>query len=371
MSIRAYYNDNDPKAVRWLNELIAAGLITPGDVDDRPIEEVRAKDLEGYTRHHFFAGIGGWDAALQLAGWPDDVPVWTGSCPCQPLSGAGKRQGEADDRHLWPAFYHLIAESRPPVVFGEQVAGKLGLEWVSGVRADLEDTGYACGIACIPACGVGAPQRRERVWWVADAECEREGRGEYKDSDKIADRIKAGHQVNLEDQARLGGWATPTAPRKHDNDNTAGKYYPSMTQDCMARQATGARPGPWPTPKAREGGHSETYSPKLGEVVGWATPTPRDHKDGAGTLENVPVNALLGRQVRTAAPWGTPRNAEKGHSTGNEARSKKPRGRLEDQLYGAETESTGALNPAFTCWLMGYPAAWDACGATAMRSSRK
>ena len=74
-----FYNDNDPKACEWLRSLIKAGLIPPGEVDERSITEVRADELRDFTQCHFFAGIGGWSYALQLAGWPDDRPVWTGS----------------------------------------------------------------------------------------------------------------------------------------------------------------------------------------------------------------------------------------------------------------------------------------------------
>jgi DNA (cytosine-5)-methyltransferase 1 len=167
---RAYYNDTDPYVCAWLRNLIAAGLIAPGDVDERSILEVRADDIAGYSQCHFFAGAGGWSIALRLAGWPDERPCWTGSCPCQPLSGAGLRRGHADERHLWPAFHALIAECQPAVVLGEQVGGALGLEWLAGVRVDLEGSGYACGCANLPACGVGAPHRRERLWFVADAD---------------------------------------------------------------------------------------------------------------------------------------------------------------------------------------------------------
>ena len=163
-----YYNDNDPKAAAWLRELIKQNLIPAGDVDERSIEDVTKSDLKGYTQCHFFAGIGGWSEALRLAGWSADRPVWTGSCPCQPFSSAGKRQGEKDKRHLWPEFYRLIAECNPPVVFGEQVASPLGRKWLAGVRADLEALGYAVGAADLCAASVGAPHIRQRLWWVAD-----------------------------------------------------------------------------------------------------------------------------------------------------------------------------------------------------------
>ncbi len=165
----AYYNEYDRRAAAWLRELIATGLIAPGDVDERSIVDVTASDLRGYTQCHFFAGIGGWSYALRLAGWEDDCPVWTGSCPCQPFSCAGKQLGEADSRHLWPEFYRLIRECKPAIVFGEQVASKAGLQWLDGVCLDLEDAGYACGASDLCAASVGAPHIRQRLFWVAYA----------------------------------------------------------------------------------------------------------------------------------------------------------------------------------------------------------
>lgn len=164
----AYYNEHDQFAAAWLRELIRAGEIAPGEVDERSIEDVVPADLAGFAQCHFFAGIGVWSYALRCAGWPDDRPVWTGSCPCQPFSAAGKGQGFADERHLWPAFHHLIAVCGPELLFGEQVAGKDGLAWLDLVSADLEAMGYACGAVPFPAAGVGAPHIRERLYWVAD-----------------------------------------------------------------------------------------------------------------------------------------------------------------------------------------------------------
>ena len=165
----AYYNEIDPYAAQWLRNLIAAGQIAPGDVDERSIEDVRHDDIRGYTQCHWFAGIGVWSYALRLAGWPDDRSVWTGSCPCQPFSAAGKRAGFADERHLWPAWYHLITECRPPKIFGEQVASADGLGWFDAVQTDMEREGYAIGAADLCAAGVGAPHIRQRLYWMADA----------------------------------------------------------------------------------------------------------------------------------------------------------------------------------------------------------
>lgn len=162
-----YYNEFDPKAAAWLRELIKQGLLPAGDVDTRSITEVSPHDLKHYTQCHFFAGIGGWSLALQLAGWPEDLPVWSGSCPCQPFSCAGLQLGTDDERHLWPVLRSLIGECRPPVVFGEQVASKAGRNWLAGVFADLETLAYHRAGADLCAAGVGSPHIRQRLYWVA------------------------------------------------------------------------------------------------------------------------------------------------------------------------------------------------------------
>lgn len=163
----AYYNEIDDYCVRWLRNLIDADLIAAGDVDPRPIQEVQPDDLAGYAQCHFFAGIGGWSYAARLAGWPDDRPLWTGSCPCQPFSVAGKRKGTADPGHLWPHFFELIRAHRPPVVMGEQTDKDAGYAWFDGVATDLERESYSCRPVDIPACAVNAPNRRNRIYWVA------------------------------------------------------------------------------------------------------------------------------------------------------------------------------------------------------------
>jgi DNA (cytosine-5)-methyltransferase 1 len=165
-----YYNEYDSKAAAWLRELIKAGLIPDGDVDERSIAEVQPNELRHYTQCHFFAGIGGWSLALQLAGWPADKPVWTGSCPCQPFSTAGKGLAQADERHLWPVFFNLIKECRPDAVFGEQVASAIGKGWLDGIQADLESENYACGATVLGAHSVSAPHIRQRLYWVADSD---------------------------------------------------------------------------------------------------------------------------------------------------------------------------------------------------------
>ena len=164
-----YYNEIDPKAAAWLRELIKQGHIADGHVDERSIVDVKPEDLLGYTQCHFFAGIGVWSYALRQAGWSDDRPVWTGSCPCQPFSTAGKGKGLSDERHLWPEMFRLISECNPNAVFGEQVASKAGIAWLDDVQLDLEREDYACGAIVFPACSVGSPHQRQRTYWVAES----------------------------------------------------------------------------------------------------------------------------------------------------------------------------------------------------------
>ena len=193
-----YYNEIDPFCAQWLRNLIEAGLITKGDVDERSITDVKPNDLKGYTQCHFFAGIGGWSYALRLAGWPDDKSVWTGSCPCQPFSCAGKKQAEKDLRHLWPEFRRLIKKCKPPVVFGEQVESKAGRLWFNNLRVDLEKLDYAVGGADLCAAGVGAPHRRQRLWFVADAMCNRKIR-KFKNKKNTAIAASSTREKRLRD----------------------------------------------------------------------------------------------------------------------------------------------------------------------------
>ena len=164
----AYYNEIDPYAAQWLRNLIDGGHIAPGVVDERSIEDVSPDELTKYSQCHFFAGIGVWSLALRRAGWPDDKPVWTGSCPCQPFSSAGKGAGFDDERHLWPTFQWLIQQRKPSVIIGEQVASKDTNHWIDLVQADMEAMGYAFGCVAFPSASVGAPHIRDRAYWVAD-----------------------------------------------------------------------------------------------------------------------------------------------------------------------------------------------------------
>ena len=163
------------------------------------------------THGSLFSGIGGFDLAAEWAGWENkfhcewnefgkrvlnyywpevecygditktdfrkwrgQIDVLTGGFPCQPYSVAGKRLGKEDERHLWPHMLRAIREIKPKYVVGENVRGIIS--WNGGlvfdeVQADLEAEGYTVIPCVLPACGVNAPHRRERVWFVAYREC--------------------------------------------------------------------------------------------------------------------------------------------------------------------------------------------------------
>lgn len=217
MTPAAYYNEIDPFAAQWLRNLIADGHIAPGEVDERSIENVTPDDLRGFTQCHFFAGIGVWSHSLRLAGWPDDKPVWTGSCPCQPFSAAGKGDGFADERHLWPHFFHLISERRPQHVFGEQVASGSANTWFDLVQADLEGMDYTFGLLPFTSAGIGAPHIRERAYWVAHASSRRyDGRTETSGqkarpgagaaiSDRVDGMAYSNHRISYEGETLRAG----------------------------------------------------------------------------------------------------------------------------------------------------------------------
>ena len=165
----ALYHDFDPFKCEVVREAIKAGAIADGEVICGDIKELTAGDVRRFRQFHAFCGGAFWSLALRQAGWDDSRPVWTGSCPCPSFSAAGKGEGFADPRHLWPEWARLIRECRPRVVIGEQVAAAIGHGWLDLVCGDLEAEGYAVAAAVLGAHRVGAPHIRQRLYFVADA----------------------------------------------------------------------------------------------------------------------------------------------------------------------------------------------------------
>jgi len=165
--MKTLYNEWDRHAAAWLRELIKSDLISDGRVDERSITELQAEELREYERIHFFAGIAGWELALDRAGWQREWPVWTASLPCQPWSTAGKQLGKDDERHLLPQFVELVRGLEPRIIFGEQVANAIRHGWLDDLCDTMEAEGYTVRAAVLTAAGQGAPHIRQRLYWAA------------------------------------------------------------------------------------------------------------------------------------------------------------------------------------------------------------
>lgn len=302
MSNHAYYNEIDDYAAEWLENLVRAGHIAPGVVDRRSIVDVRPADLAEFTQCHFFAGVGVWSLALRQAGWRDDQRVWTGSCPCQPFSTAGKGAGFDDERHLWPAWHYLIGECRPPVIVGEQVASKDALEWWDLVQADLEAEGYAAGAGDLCAAGIGAPHIRQRLWWVGYADQGRSGRhaGAVLGAQSSAGRRMRSELDGVEFAGAVGELADAPYERERANQSGRDRGY--------GEQLAGAEPR----------GHSE-HDGAVGELAysGGAGLEGRPRAGGADECVAGPCglvggladdNGLVGAQRRAEPRRGDPRS---------------------------------------------------------------
>lgn len=182
-----YFNEWKSFQCKWIRRLYPCAV-----VDERDIKEVTPDDVKKYKRVHLFAGIAGWEYALELAGWPESILVWSGSCPCQPFSNCGKREETDDERHLWPEMFRLIKECRPTTVFGEQVSGSAGFRWIDGVSSNLGNIGYAVGVADLSSASVNSPHNRKRLFWVAYSEGSTRIRTVMRENKRTHNRIPDG-----------------------------------------------------------------------------------------------------------------------------------------------------------------------------------
>jgi len=252
-----YYNEIDPYAAQWLRNLIAAGHLAKGEVDERSITQIQPDDLLGFNQCHFFAGIGVWGYALRQAGWADDRPVWTGSCPCQPFSAAGKQEGFADERHLWPTWFNLISQCRPAIVLGEQVAS--ALDWLDLVSTDMESAGYAFGAADLCAAGFGGAHIRQRLYFAGLADNERDQRGQVS-----ADAGRRGEGSGAEGLDERSGYGGDERIGLADAEHHDGR---PIQQE---RRQEGRTIDGWDCAGAGGNGHDRPHAPMLGrDAADW------------------------------------------------------------------------------------------------------
>lgn len=149
-------------AARW------TGIETVGFCESNPkARRIIAKNFPGVPIHE--------DVRTLDPKQYEGIDIITGGYPCQPFSHAGKRRGEDDDRHLWPAMRAIIEGARPRWVIAENVAGHVTMG-LDTVLSEMESIGYTCWPVVIPACAVDAPHRRDRVWIVGHANRARRGK---------------------------------------------------------------------------------------------------------------------------------------------------------------------------------------------------
>ena len=181
--------------------------------------------------------------------FPDII---TGGFPCQPFSVAGKQKGTSDDRHLWPEMFRIVKEFTPRWIIGENVKGLTNIEKgmvFESVCTDLEGEGYEVRAFNIPAAGVGAPHRRERIWIVASLEDSRRSLRSWskfgeKDENEIRKRYADQHQrpgstseSNVAD-ASAGRRASQEGERQTRGNGTEHKGWWS-TEPNVGRVANG------------------------------------------------------------------------------------------------------------------------------------
>jgi DNA (cytosine-5)-methyltransferase 1 len=235
-----------------------------------------------------FSGIGGFDLAAEKIGWENlfhcewnefgqkvlhyywpkaeqftditktdftkyanKIDVLTGGFPCQPYSSAGKRLGKADERHLWPEMLRAIREIKPRWVVGENVYGLVN--WNGGmvfeeVQADLEAEGYEVQPYILPAAAVNAPHRRDRVWFVAYANCD----GQYQ--------CNCNYEINPSERGQYAQCNTKQSDGDGSTSNTDCDENATNTNSAPIQRRNNSSKERWKRPSKRIESFSEYSS---------------------------------------------------------------------------------------------------------------
>lgn len=254
-----------------------------------------------------FSGIGGFDLAAEWMGWENEfhcewnefgrkilnyywpeaksyeditrtdfniyrgrIDILSGGFPCQPYSSAGKRLGKEDDRHLWPEMLRAIREIQPRYVVAENVLGLTN--WNEGlvfneVQVDLENEGYEVQPFILPACAIGAPHRRDRVWFVSRLISDTSSDGQHgnKKSKKGFNDQRGGLSFNEPNTLHGSGIITDTdSIRQQGSGRTERQEHTEKREDWKKYRAFDE--GGWKTKSAVCSG-DDGFSSQLDEIT--------------------------------------------------------------------------------------------------------
>jgi len=157
------------------------------------------------------------------------IDIVTGGYPCQPFSQAGRRQGEEDERHLWPEMLRIIKSCQPRYVLAENVAGHVTMG-LDQVLTDLEDQGYTTRPIIVPACAKNAPHRRDRVWIIGQ---------NVDDSNDSTDRAKRGktrEKNSLQKEYRQTGFSWFSDRTSDDSEPMANSFNKRLQGGLLGRK---------------------------------------------------------------------------------------------------------------------------------------
>jgi DNA-cytosine methyltransferase len=295
--------------------------------------------------------------------YPDII---TGGFPCQPFSVAGKQKGTGDDRHLWPEMFRIIKTFKPKFVIGENVKGLINIQdgvVFETVCTDLESEGYEVQAFNIPAAGVGAPHRRERIWIIATNVVN-------SISDNEREQITRGDEEERRIQEEYRHNSTA-----RQSSRTSAIWNGDRGYEDMGRTRPTER-----TKKYSQGSKPLTLAVQEEEIKMWRTPDAHCNR-GPSSKERMKMKLEKGMPIslndQVAHPnmmWPTPRANKVIPMITDKNREKlanRNKSNLEEEVAGHCGQATGSLNPTWVEWLMGYPAGYTDLKDWEILSSRK
>jgi DNA (cytosine-5)-methyltransferase 1 len=237
---------------------------------------------------------------------PSDEIILVGGFPCQPYSQAGRRLGKNDSRHLWPEMYRIIQEVKPRWVVGENVLGIIN--WSEGLvfeetHVDLENAGYEVQAFVLPAVGVGAPHRRDRVWFVARYISDANDDGHFTSEER-----SGMEQRDDRDSARA------INAKQSEGRSVQDRVAPDSYVDTERSPRQGGEAESDRSNADAEQGSGRPSSEQHNRLLGFSRPSPNASVESFGSLSNVRRDTGLDTESRPKA-----RGINRGGSTIHDA----------------------------------------------------